>query len=145
MPKPDTAAPDRAGYEKRDASAKWIFGIVLFLVIVGIAMHFSLAEMLSRLEKSPTPTDAWSGAQHEQRVALADSIRTQATFPRLQISPSEDLKALRAHEEQELMTYGWVNRTAGVVHIPIDRAMELLLERGLPTSNGTNGKIGRAH
>jgi hypothetical protein len=29
--------------------------------------------------------------------------------------------------------YGWVDREAGVVRVPIERAMELLLERGLPT------------
>ncbi|MCA1555006.1 MAG: hypothetical protein LC737_11585, partial [Chloroflexi bacterium] len=29
--------------------------------------------------------------------------------------------------------YGWVDQSAGITHIPIERAMELLLERGLPT------------
>ncbi len=30
-------------------------------------------------------------------------------------------------------SYGWVDQPAGVVRIPIDRAMELLAQRGLPT------------
>ena len=36
-------------------------------------------------------------------------------------------------EEQTLNSYGWVDQQAGVVRIPIDRAMDLLAQRGLPT------------
>ena len=36
------------------------------------------------------------------------------------------------NEDNELYSYGWVDEKAGTVHIPIDRAMELLVERGLP-------------
>ena len=131
---------DGEGYEKRDANAKWIFGIVIFLLIAGLAMHFTIGGMMSRLQKTPAPADRWSEARHEQTGSSAQSA---SAFPRLQISPPEDLKVFRVREEQELTNYGWINRTAGVVRIPIDRAMALLLERGLPTSNGTNGlKLG---
>jgi hypothetical protein len=40
------------------------------------------------------------------------------------------LRALRAAENAILEHYGWVDRDKGVVHIPIDRAMDLLAERG---------------
>ena len=40
----------------------------------------------------------------------------------------QKLIELRAAEHKELQTYGWVNRTDGVVRIPIDRAMQLLAE-----------------
>jgi hypothetical protein len=53
--------------------------------------------------------------------------------PRLQTNPRRDLGELRAGEETILNTYGWVDRTTGVVHIPIDEAMRLTIERGLPT------------
>jgi hypothetical protein len=39
---------------------------------------------------------------------------------------------LRTAEDTDLNSYGWVDRTAGIARIPIDRAMQLLLERGLP-------------
>lgn len=52
--------------------------------------------------------------------------------PRLQTNPREDLRALRAHEDEILTTYAWVDRPAGVVRVPIDEAMKLLLKRGLP-------------
>jgi hypothetical protein len=50
----------------------------------------------------------------------------------LQTTPIPDLKAIRAAEEQVLTTYGWVDRQQGVVRIPIARAMDILVQHGLP-------------
>jgi hypothetical protein len=47
----------------------------------------------------------------------------------LQTAPVQDLQALRASEQSTLDGYGWVDRPAGVVRIPIARAMELLVQR----------------
>lgn len=52
--------------------------------------------------------------------------------PRLQVAPSADLEELRAEEDARLSSYGWIDREQQVVHIPIDRAMDILLEKGLP-------------
>ena len=122
---------ESAGYEKRDASANWIFGIVAFLLIAGLIMHFVLAGMMERLGKTPFPADEWSGARRRVRT-------TAKAGPHLQLEPPEDLRIFRAREETELSTYGWIDRTAGVVRIPVARAMELMLERGLPTRSETN-------
>jgi hypothetical protein len=56
--------------------------------------------------------------------------------PELQVSPSSDLRKSVAEEQAVLSSYGWVDRDQGIVHIPIDRAMDLLLERGLPHVGG---------
>jgi hypothetical protein len=123
-----------AGYETRDANAKWIFGIVAFLLIAGLIMHFVLAGVMERLGKTAYPTDALNGTRRGPEATL----QAQAG-PRLQISPAVDLKNFRAGEEAELNSYGWIDRTAGVVRIPVERAMDLLLQRGLPVRSGTNG------
>jgi hypothetical protein len=50
---------------------------------------------------------------------------------RWQYSPegrADKLKDLRAHEQTELTTYGWIDEKAGVVRLPIDRAMELTVQ-----------------
>jgi hypothetical protein len=64
--------------------------------------------------------------------------------PNLQINPHDDLMALRAREDAELNTYGWVDRSHGVVRIPIERAMDLIIARGLPVRSAgapaTTGK-----
>ena len=56
--------------------------------------------------------------------------------PRLQIDPRQDMADLRAKEDDLLGSYGWVDKNAGVVRIPIDAAMKLTLERGLPSRQG---------
>ncbi len=57
--------------------------------------------------------------------------------PRIQPDPKLDLWNLRAHEDSVLRSYGWADRQAGTVRIPIDRAMDLLARRGLPVRSGT--------
>jgi hypothetical protein len=59
--------------------------------------------------------------------------------PRLQISPQQDMRQMRAAEMAALHSYGWVDRQAGIVRIPIDRAIELLAERGLPARREGQG------
>ena len=51
--------------------------------------------------------------------------------PQLQRTPQIDLIEIRDAEDQLLETYGWVNKDKGVVRIPIERAIELLAQRGL--------------
>jgi hypothetical protein len=53
--------------------------------------------------------------------------------PRLQTNPREDLRQFRKQEDAILNSYGWVDRPAGVVRIPIEDAMKLTLRRGLPS------------
>ena len=60
------------------------------------------------------------------------SALPQPPPPRLQTDPTADLAALRRAETERLSGYGWVERTQGVVHIPIGHALALTAERGLP-------------
>jgi hypothetical protein len=50
--------------------------------------------------------------------------------PRLQIAPSQDLETLNEANRQKLESYGWVDRSAGVARIPIDRAMDIVVIQG---------------
>lgn len=68
----------------------------------------------------------------------AGQVREPPT-PRLQTQPFKDLYLLRQHETEQLTAYGWVDKGAGVVRLPIDRAMERLLEQGLPVRPGGSG------
>lgn len=52
--------------------------------------------------------------------------------PRLQSEPFGDLHELRATEDHILTTYGWVDEEAGLARIPIDRAIDLVVEHGIP-------------
>jgi len=75
-------------------------------------------------------------AAHRARPEVTPSPMVEARQlppePRLQVSPQQDLQQMRAAETALLHSYGWVDRQAGIVRIPIERAIELLAERGLP-------------
>ena len=53
--------------------------------------------------------------------------------PNLLVNEPTVLDQFRTAEAHALTTYGWVDKTNNVVRLPIDRAKELVLERGLPT------------
>ena len=61
--------------------------------------------------------------------------------PQLEVNERTELNDERLREEDKLSTYGWVDQKAGVVHIPIDRAMDLLSQRGLPVRAEGAGEV----
>jgi hypothetical protein len=67
----------------------------------------------------------------EYPLAATQEVRVPPE-PRLQTNPREDLQDLRAQEDRILNSYGWIDKNTGVVRIPIDEAMKLVVQRGLP-------------
>jgi hypothetical protein len=65
------------------------------------------------------------------------SSRRLPPEPRLQAQPKIDLQNYLNAQQSELNTYGWVDQRNGIVHIPIQRAMQLLLQRGLRVRNSS--------
>jgi hypothetical protein len=59
-------------------------------------------------------------------------LKQQFPAPQLETDERTELNDERLREADALSTYGWVDQKAGTVHIPIDRAMELLAKQGLP-------------
>jgi hypothetical protein len=114
------------GHELRDARVG-IIGLAFIglgvstlaslLIVYVVLRTFTLSDVKESTPASPL-------AVSEGRKAPPE--------PRLQIAPRDDLRRLHAREDAMLRGYGWVNRDAGVARIPIDRAMDLLAERGLP-------------
>jgi hypothetical protein len=58
----------------------------------------------------------------------------QSVFPNPKLEEDErgQLDDIRTNEDKTLYSYGWVDEKAGTVHVPIERAMDLLVQRGLP-------------
>ncbi|HEV2176867.1 MAG TPA: hypothetical protein VGW33_06665 [Terriglobia bacterium] len=63
------------------------------------------------------------------------NVRALPPAPLLQVAPAADLSHYLNQETETLDTYGWVDQNAGIVRIPIDRAMELLLQKGFPVES----------
>ena len=64
-------------------------------------------------------------------LAESDQQQFPAT-PRIAEHPATELEELHSREDHILSTYGWADKNAGMVRIPIERAMELQLKRGFP-------------
>jgi hypothetical protein len=118
-----TGAKLGPGYETRDASiptlVKFGIGLAVLLVVALWAMRglFNFFRVEQTLGPPPSP--------------FADT-RPLPPPPRLQVAPARDWHELHVSEGQILNSYSWADRQAGVVRIPISRAMGLLAQRGLP-------------
>lgn len=117
--------PPGAGYEHTDASVWLIVKFVMWLVVSAVVIHFGLGlfyalliEQSMEVGEQPYPL----AAAQEQRLP---------PMPRLQQFPRNELYEFRLGEESFLQSYGWMNKNAGIVHIPIADAMRLAVERGL--------------
>jgi hypothetical protein len=67
-----------------------------------------------------------------QKYPLAAGVHKDPPTPNLQNQPFKDIYLLRQEETEKLTSYAWVDKEGGVTRIPIDRAMEVMLQRGFP-------------
>ena len=117
--------PSSSAHETRDARVRPIVltGVVLAVTIVLVGLIvFGTFQYL---------------AKHPATSALSNPMSAGDSQippePRIEEHPAIAIQQLHAQEDQVLSTYGWTDKKAGVVRIPIDRAMELQLMRGFPT------------
>jgi hypothetical protein len=128
------ATPTGPGYETRDVNTR---GILYFVIGLFALLVFSLVSM------------RWLFGYFSETQPLGPAaspftnVRVLPAGPRLQVQPVADLDAVRAAQEDALNSYGWVDRANGKVRIPIDRAMDLLLERPLPARTAPQDKTER--
>ncbi len=119
-----TTEHESIGHEISMVNLKPVIAFAIVMVIVTVfsfaAMGFLLDFLKMNQERNDVPLS---------RLANADQ---QPPAPRLQVAPSQELRQLRQTESAVLNTYHWVDKEAGVVSIPVERAMEVLAERGLP-------------
>ena len=76
-----------------------------------------------------------------QKYPLAVGQRKEPPAPNLQNQPFKDIYMLRQGEAERLGSYGWVDKEGGVARLPIDRAMEVMLEKGFPARVGGNNAL----
>ncbi len=111
-------------------------GLVWFAVILAgtvVVSQVLMWGMWRLLEHDHRSTDA-------ARSPLAQPIGAPAPPPNLLTDEPGNLATFRAHEDQILTTYGWMDKNDGVVRIPISRAKELILQRGLPARGAAADK-----
>jgi hypothetical protein len=122
-----TEPAGHGGYERTDirySGPFWLGMAVLVLIVVGVVLAWLtfavLAERSARAEKALPALER-------------DGARREPPQPRLLMSPRQELERSRKAEAALLDGYAWVDRQGGIVRIPVERAIEVLAERGLPS------------
>lgn len=131
-------------FEHEDLSTRGVFAFMIGLAITAVIIYFIIDGMYSFLDKheraqvstmSPLVTSTDVGARRIEYAPGHDYV--DKTFkengtPLLEIDERGQLRDFVLKQEEQLNSYGWVDEKAGVAHIPIERAMELTAQRGLP-------------
>ncbi len=132
-PTPPDPESLKRGHECRDIGIRGLTWFIIIFIGVGAVIHVivwyayrNIAHTTARADPEPSP---FAGSPTPPPSPILQP--TQKFHEKV---PSQDLQEMHAREDAHLNTYAWVDQNAGVVRIPIDRAMELVVGRGLPTS-----------
>jgi hypothetical protein len=122
--KHDVPVDPSTGWEKRDVNIKalFIFGfwMAVVLLVTMVGMNFAFKAFKEASPMGPT------------RSPVAEGERMIPAGPLLQVHPHQELKDYCDAQQKEVSTYGWIDQASGVVRIPVDRAEEMILAKGLP-------------
>jgi hypothetical protein len=115
-----SAEPDRIG-------TRLVTRFAVFVVILSVAAMLLVAALFKLLERGAARRDAAAA----EAAGLERRERREPPPPRLQVNAPRDFREFRSAEEERLGSYGWTDRATGMVHIPIERAMDLIARRGV--------------
>ncbi|HEU5179420.1 MAG TPA: hypothetical protein VFW45_01405 [Candidatus Polarisedimenticolia bacterium] len=121
------------GYEKSDADVRRLAWLLLTLMI-GVVLAASLMLVLygrfaaQMAKRQPPP------------ATLAGVRATTPPEPRLQNTPFDELRRMRADEDAALSSYGWVDKPAGIVRLPIDKALDMAAA-GIPSAGTSSAQM----
>jgi hypothetical protein len=116
--------PPGTGHEHTDASVWIIVKFGLWLAISAIVIHVGLGFLFGLFVKQTEETVV--------EFPLAGQEHRLPAGARLQQFPENEFHAFRLREDEVLRQYGWINKETGAVRMPIEQAMKLAVERGLP-------------
>ena len=114
-----------------DENVRAILRFGLGMVVAAVVIYAALFGMFQYFDRQAAAADP-------QKNPLLMGEKPPATpvarfpQPQLQADAAADLVKIQATEQEKLATYGWVDRNAGVVRMPIDQAMRLVAQRGVP-------------
>lgn len=114
----------RRGHEVRDVNPRAVLWLVAGVLAVGIIVHVVLWFVLAGLQ--------WSAEQSDAVRSPLAAEAPQPPPPRLQDQPQQEYLDYRREQDERLESYGWIDRPQKIVRIPVSRAMDLIVEQGLP-------------
>lgn len=128
-------------FEHEDLSPLGVFYFLAGLAIVGITIYFILVGMYRYLDaydrnhQPPmNPMAVTTGVNPNVMTQRQIQQQIDKTFPKPVLEYSERTQFIQEleNEDKALESYDWVDQNAGIVRIPIEQAMDLVAQRGLP-------------
>src|SRR5215831_1803196 len=116
------------GFEREDMTAQSVLGFLISLAVGGVIVYFVIWGLYHFMDarqraRQPQPGPLVKQVEMDTRKVSSDDI-TRFPQPRLEQNERLEINDFRLKEEQTLNSYGWVDQKAGVVRIPIERAMQ---------------------
>jgi len=119
-----TEGAKRPGYETSDVSpaliVKWGIGLTVMVIVSFLLMRWLFVADVKAINKQRPP------------VSPLTDVYPVPPAPLLRANPTMDLVRLRQMEAGLLTRYEWVQEDARILRIPVERALALVAERGLP-------------
>jgi hypothetical protein len=132
---------DHGGFEHEDLSPNGVIYFMIGLAVVVVVIYFIVFGMyrfLDTYEKAHQPAMSPMVTPQADTRTIGHSDTQVFPQPRLEENERMQLREIIEDEDRKLATYNWVDKDKGVVQIPIDRAMDLIVERGLPVRPGNS-------
>jgi len=124
-------------FEHQDLSPTSVYAFLTGLAVAGILVYFVLWGLYHYLDayqrNHQPPQNPLVQSEADTRNVPPQAIQ-KFPQPRLEKNERVEINDFLLKEEQTLNSYGWVDQKDGVVRLPIDRAMQLIAQRGLPTT-----------
>jgi hypothetical protein len=118
------------GTEQTDVKLRPVMVFGVGLIVLMVVVYLVVMAMFRLFSRQASREDVAAGTvQAQMRSTSEERLPPE---PRIQADPAADLRVLRAGEDAALGSYGWVDRERGVVRVPIEVAMKLVLDQGLP-------------
>jgi hypothetical protein len=113
-------------HEESDVNVSAIIRFGIGLLVIGVLAHVFLWWLQGTYSRQN------QRAQTQVYPLAAGQQDRLPPSPRFQDNPQQELQDLRAKQKALLEGYGWVSKDAGVARIPIEDAMKMVVERGVP-------------
>ncbi len=122
-------------YDRTDLSSRGVFAFLIGLAMTIILIYFITWGLFRFFAQNQLMAPPRSVAIIESAGTTAKHPQPALSFPapQLQPDPVTDMNKFRAAQEERLNSYGWVDQQAGIVHIPVERAIDIVSQVGLPT------------
>lgn len=120
--------PDEAAARARDVNIRGVLLFGFWLAVAAIVVQLGVWALFRVLARQETSRD------RPLPPLVVSNLQRTPPEPRLEPQPLAPRARLTEEENGILTTYGWVDKSRGLVRLPIDRAMELLVQQGLPPS-----------